>query len=82
MHGLFPFSQKLQHLMELFEGDTCPLRLFQRAGKQVFDTAKTLFPKELDAPALHEAALPLDRIDKTGSFQVGIRALGGDDAHP
>lgn len=68
--------------MQFVARDTQGFGLACRFRKQIFDMAELVFAQELLVALGDKTALALHGADKPELLQVGVGALGGDDAHP
>ena len=67
--------------MQLLARDAQGLCLCRCLCKQLFDMAELVFAQELLVALGDKAAFALHGADKPKLLQVGVGALGGDDAH-
>ena len=66
--------------MELRDADVRTARFVDGLDEQLLDVPKALLAKKLEVAAGHEAALAGHRLDEALELQLGVRALGRDDA--
>ena len=67
--------------MQLVARNAQGFGLARRFRKQFFDMAELVFAQELLVALGDKTALALHGADKPELLQVGVGALGGDDAH-
>ena len=67
--------------MQFVARDAQGFGLFCRLRKQLFDMAELVFTQEFLVAVGNKAALALHGADKPELLQIGVGALGGDDAH-
>ena len=66
--------------MELRDADVRTARFVDGLDEQLLDVPEALLAKKLEVAAGHEAALAGHRLDEALELQLGVRALGRDDA--
>lgn len=72
---------EVEHLVQLVARDAQGFGLARRFRKQLFDMTELVFAQELLVALGDKTALALHGADKPELLQVGVGALGGDDAH-
>ena len=72
---------QVEHLVQLVARNAQGFGLARRFRKQFFDMAELVFAQELLVALGDKTALALHGTDKAKLLQVGVGALGGDDAH-
>lgn len=72
---------QVEHLVQFVARDAQGFGLACRFRKQLFDMAELVFAQELLVALGDKAAFALHGADKPELLQVGVGALGGDDAH-
>lgn len=72
---------EVEHLVQLVARDAQGFGLRCCLCEQLFDMAELVFAQEFLVALGDKAALALHGADKPELLQVGVGALGGDDAH-